>query len=157
MQSFWCVSLWTWCFPSCKPQSSIRIGGIRLRKKSDSQHQETSNALIVFHSHRAYFQIPNRPQVFSMVKSVNVQVAKKNLEQKIRPSLSSQQPPTCHYPPHDVQPYQIKLSKLAGIDRPTEDLQPSTTMTSISHVFLLTDFLTSIRVAAKQALKKTIL
>jgi hypothetical protein len=82
--------------------------------------------------------------------------SKKKPRVEDNPSLSTHQPPTCHYPPHDLQPSQIKLSKLAGIDRPIEDLQPSTSMTSISHVFLLTDFLTSIKVAAKQALKKTL-
>jgi hypothetical protein len=73
-------------------------------------------------------------------------------------------PPTNHprafqHTSHDPQILllsQIKLSKIPGIDRPTEDLQPSTAMTSTSHVFCLTDFLTSIKVAAKREKEKAI-
>jgi hypothetical protein len=64
--------------------------------------------------------------------------------------------------PKPFLPFQIKLSKPTGIERPTEDLQPSTVMTSIFHVVPSTDFLPLLQSElrngqrAKRAREKTI-
>lgn len=68
---------------------------------------------------------------------VNIEVIKRYLYPNV-----TNQPPTCHHyrhQLHDPQPFapsQIKLSKTAGINRRTGDLQPTTAMTSIVHVLL---------------------
>jgi hypothetical protein len=125
------------------------FGGVRLRKKSDSQHQESSNALIVFHLHRAYFQVLNRPSS-TFYGQINECQASQTTSSR-RSVLASD--PNNH--PRAIIHHTISNPPKSSFPSPPASTGPpkifsrQQLMTSISHVFLLTDFLTSIKVAAK--------